>query len=338
MAKFDKSKLLDRVRTGTHGIGGDLAARLDRAEQLVERQPTGFADPSPQKAPVPVPPAFTRESRRADARRVYFAPTPIDLIDPNPFNARQIYRPERVKEMATSILAAGQLMPGLATIRNGRTILAAGHYRWKGIKTANLATMDLMIHEGLTDQELYQISYKENDERTEQSPLDNALAWRVLIDDQVYASESAIAEATGLSLPNVNKTLAILKLSEPVLDQVRQFPERCALSVLYELVQLEKAAGPDVTLQMLKKVMNEDAGRKEVTELRARFETPKVRKTKENSRQHKITIDGVHAGFIKEWDSGRVALEVTLGDSKARETLVQDLKKRFDTTGPGVAQ
>lgn len=336
MAKFDKSKLLDRVRTGTHGIGGDLAARLERAEQLVERQPTGFAEPLPTKAPAVAAPTFTRESARTDARQVYFASTPIELIDPNPFNARQIYRPERVKEMATSILAAGQLMPGLATVRNGRTILAAGHYRWKGIKAANLATMDLMIHEGLTDQELYQISYKENDERTEQSPLDNALAWRVLIDDQVYANESEIAEATGLSLPNVNKTLAILKLSEPVLEQVRQFPERCALSVLYELVQLEKVAGSDVTLQMLKKVMDDEAGRKEVTELRARYETPKTRKTKENSRQYKITIDGVQAGFIKEWDSGRVAFEVTLEDRNAREALVQDLKKRFDLKDPGV--
>jgi ParB family chromosome partitioning protein len=337
MAKFDKNSLASRVKSSSQGIGADIASRLDRAQELVKRQPTGFSEP--RDAPsVPdsktTAPAFTRESAGNGVRPVYFAAIPIDNIDPNPFNARQIYRPEQVKEIATSMLASGQLIPGLATVREGRTVLAAGHYRWKGIKAANIPFMNLMIHEGLTDQELYEISYKENDERTAQSPLDNALSWKKLIDDKIYASESAIAEATGMSLPNINKTLAILRLSEPVLELIRQQPEHYALSALYELVQLEKSAGTEVAVEIAKKIGNDEAGRKEVSELRARYEDPKIRKQKENSRQYKIHVDGQPAGFIKEWDSGRVVFEVTLGDQGAREALVQDLKARFNLADP----
>lgn len=330
MRKFDKNALADKVRAGSHQASSDITARLERAEALVKKQPTGFSETRQEAAPPATAAVFTRESAAPGNHAVYFARVPVEEIDPNPFNARQIYHPERVKEMATSILASGQLMPGLATKRDGRTVLAAGHYRWKGIRTAGLPYMNLMIHEGLSDQELYKISFKENDERTAQSPLDNALSWKRLLDDSVYPNESAIAEATGISLPNINKTLSILRLSENTLEFVRQKPEQYALSALYELVLLEKAAGPDVAGQMARKLSEEDIGRKEVAELRAQYENPKPRKTKENSRQYKIHIDGRHAGFIKEWDSGKVALEVNLADPPARERLVAELKSRFN--------
>jgi ParB family chromosome partitioning protein len=331
MAKFDKNALANKIKSGSHQASADITARLERAEALVKKQPTGFTEIPQAANPAPSASAtFTRESAGATSRPVYFAQVPVENIDPNPFNARQIYHPERVKEMATSILASGQLMPGLATKRDGRTVLAAGHYRWKGIKSANLPFMNLMIHEGLTDQELYEISFKENDERTAQSALDNALSWKRLLDDRIYLNESGIAEATGISLPNINKTLAILRLSEPTLEFVRQKPEQYALSALYELVLLERVAGADVAMAMARKLSAEEAGRKEVAELRAQYENPKPRKTKENSRQYKIHIDGQPAGFIKEWDSGKVVVEVNLVEPAARESLVAELKARFN--------
>jgi ParB family chromosome partitioning protein len=332
MAKFDKSALNSKIKAAAPAAESDITARLERAEVLVQRQPSGFSEIAspPEPAGTPAIGAFTRESAGQGSRAVYFAQVATENIRPNPFNARQIYHPERVKEMATSILASGQLMPGLATVRNGDTILAAGHYRWKGIKLSGIPFMNLMIHEGLTDQELYEISFKENDERTAQSPLDNALSWKKLLNDKIYSNESNIAEATGISLSNINKTLAILRLSEPTLEFIREKPEQYALSALYELVLLEKVAGFDVALDMARKLAADEAGRKEVAELRATYETPKPRKTKENSRQYKIHIDGQPAGFIKEWDSGKVALEVNLANPAERDALVQELKTKFN--------
>ena len=51
------------------------------------------------------------------ANGIYLAMVPLDQIDPNPFNARRIYRPTRVSELAASIGAHGQEVPGTGTRR-----------------------------------------------------------------------------------------------------------------------------------------------------------------------------------------------------------------------------
>ena len=257
------------------------------------------------------------------------AKVPLDFIDPNPFNARRIYRPTRVSELAASIGAHGQEVPGIGTQRGQRVVLAAGHYRLRALKVISAKTMDLMIHEDLSDRELYALSYRENAEREGHSSLDNALAWRELLDRGVYASETEIAETTGMSLPNVNKTIAALRLSAPVLDLVKEDPTAFALSSLYELALYEAIAGQPRALAMARMIGAGEAGRKEVQEARAKVESPKERKRKETSRQYKIRHDGQQIGSLKEWDSGKVALEVVLADPTERTALVSELRQRF---------
>jgi len=330
------------------------ADRFARAQALVERQPNGFAEKRAEPANETAVSADTAAATDAalsvatvvslptTAAAVpslgdpYFEDVDISLIDENPFNARRLYRPERVHELAGEIRADGQLVPGLATIRDGRRVLAGGHYRLRAIKAAGKSRMKLMIHPGLTDQQLYQMSYKENAEREQQSPLDNALAWKSLIDEGVYPSESAISVATGMSLPNVNKTMSILKLSEPVLDIVKERPEPFALSTLYQLTLLERVAGAPVATAMAAKVKDEVAVCRDVEEARARYENKPARKQKETSRQHKlVAADGTPLGILKDWDSGKVTFEVMLMDPTRRQALVEELRAKFASAQPG---
>ncbi|SDD56794.1 chromosome partitioning protein, ParB family [Cupriavidus sp. YR651] len=320
------------------------ADRFARAQALVERQPNGFAEKQPD---VPREPSSGQASQEIlaepaqihlvtsapttrESDEPYYEETDISLIDENPFNARRLYRPERVHELAESIRADGQLVPGIATVRDGRRVLAGGHYRYRALKVAGKTRMKLLVHPDLSDQQLYQLSYKENAEREQQSPLDNALAWRSLIDQGTYSSESAIAEVTGMSLPNVNKTLAILKLTEGVLDIVKERPEPFALSTLYQLTLLERAAGFQVATAMAVKIRDEVAVCRDVEEARARYENKPARKQKETSRQHRLLgADGQPLGVLKDWDSGKVTFEVTLLDPVRRQALVDELKARF---------
>lgn len=253
----------------------------------------------------------------------------LSLIDTNPYNARKIYRTERVSELAASIGAHGQEIPGVATLRNGRYVLAAGHYRLRALKTIGATHMALMIRDGLSDRDLYAQSFRENSQREPQSALDNAISWRSLIDQGVYASETEIAEITGISLPNVNKTLSILRLSQPIIALVSEDPDRFAMSVLYELALYEEKAGLQKALEMAQQVLANQVGRKEIHEARERLLSPKIRKTKENSRQHKITQNGAQIGIIKEWDSGKVIFEVMLMDEQQRGALINELRARF---------
>ena len=254
----------------------------------------------------------------------------VDLIDPNPFNARRIYRPERVKELSASILSHGQDIPGIATYRDGRYVLAAGHYRLRAIRLGGLQTMKLMVHPNLTDQELFAYSYRENAEREGQSALDNALCWQFLLDSQVYRSETDLAEVTGVSLPTVNKTLRILQLSKPVLDFVQEDPCKFSLSALYELALYEAVAkDPAATLALAVQAGEGVIGRTQIQEARAGIEAPKIRKAKETSRQYKIQRDGKQLGTVKAWDSGRIALDVVVDDERERNEVLSLLKQHF---------
>lgn len=254
-----------------------------------------------------------------------------DQIDPNPYNARKVYRPERVAELAASIGAHGQETPGLATIRNGRHILVAGHYRQRALRTLGNKPMLLTIRPDLTDRELYEMSYRENAEREEQSALDNALAWKELLEQGIYQSETEIAEATGISLPSVNRTLAILRLSDATMAVVKDFPTKFGVSVLYEIVQLEQCAGgEEQALACARGVAAGDISRRDIQAARERLAAPAApRKRKETARTYKIQKEGAAIGSLKTWDSGKISLEVVLADPRERAALINELQQRF---------
>ena len=320
--KIKKLDMASRVAKAADSAPA-IEDRLRHAKALADAHPT---------APQIEKPSFDVSHERLEGEgSSYFKSVPIELIDPNPYNARKIYRTERVSELASSIGAHGQDVPGIATERGGRYILAAGHYRWRAIKVLGLRTMNLMVHPDLSDKDLFAFSYRENAERESQTALDNALCWDELLKSKLYSSETELAEVTGMSLPNINKTMRILKLREPVLDLVKEDPSVFPLSVLYELALYESVANsPSASLDLARQIKAGEVGRKEVQEARSRLENPKQRKAKETSRQYKINREGHSVGFVKSWDSGRVALDVVISDPNERNEILELLKARFN--------
>jgi ParB family chromosome partitioning protein len=312
----------------------DIADRIRHAQEMAADHPAvgpmekgGSVRPDPVAAPTVE--QFTGKHDDSTSRAGRHQLVPIDLIDQNPFNARRIYRVARINELAASIGAHGQETPGTGTARNGRYLLAAGHYRLRALKLLGSKYMELMVRDDLTDRDLYEISYRENAEREQQTAFDNALSWRQLLDDAVYASETDIAEATGLSLPNVNKTMAALRLSAEIREIVAEDPSQFPLSVLYELALYEPVGGSDATKAFARMVMDGLIGRKQIQDARAEKATERPRKRKETSRQYKMQLAGEAIGSLKEWDSGKVAFEIQVKDPNQRASIVEELRKRF---------
>lgn len=307
---------------GSHPLGtqGTSAATQVHAERSLPA-PNIPADLSPQQA--------KGTAQHIGSPRGTFVEAPMGEIVPNPFNARKTYREARIREMKASLAANGQETPGTATIRDGKYVLAAGHYRFKGLQLLDAPTMALMVIPDLTDKQLYELSYRENAEREEQSALDNALAWSELIQSGIYANEQELAEAVGLSAPNVNKTLSILRLSKLVLDVVREDPGAFALGVLYELSLFEPVGGAEKTLDLAIAAGAGEIGRKQIQDARALLQQAKPRKGRESSRAYKLAVAGASSGVLKEWPSGKVAFEVNIADPLLREQFVNELRARF---------
>jgi ParB family chromosome partitioning protein len=133
-----------------------------------------------------------------------------------------------------------------------------------------------------------------------------------------------------MSAGTVNKTLALLKLPESVLAVMRDRPSAIGIAAGYELTLFFKHAGEERTRDLALRIMNEGLSSREVEAIRKHAQEGKARKVKEISRQYKIRTDaGELLGTIKEWDSGRVLLDVHLSDRNARDALLDALKARF---------
>ena len=71
---------------------------------------------------------------------------------------------------------------------------------------------------------------------------------------------------------------------------------------------------------------------RDLTALKDQKKNAKPRKPKQLSRQHKIVLPGTSNGLIKDWDSGRVVLEVTFSDPTDRERFVNELRAKFNVS------
>lgn len=316
---------LKKLKAGVdRGLVGEKEKTNTSRFELADKALKGHSESRPE-------PTFTGESSSSGAKIVLTVL--IDLIDSNPYNARRIYSQERIRELAGHLATDKQKVPALAMINHdepGRYILIDGEYRKRAARLANIGTLDLMLEPIKTHTELYRLSYMLNEERSPQTTLDNAMAWRDLLESKTVTKEEDIAALTGQSPATVNKTLAALNLPKSVIDRISESPASFGISIAYELTLLFKAAGEDQTVDAVKRVLTDGWGRRDLEELRKRLEHPKQRKKKDVGRQYKINdTHGQQKGFIKEWDNGKVVLEVRMADNKAREILMEELKTRF---------
>lgn len=327
--------------------------RFARAEQVIVERPGGLLAPpvapassasalaaaaavSAQDLAVPAGPpvsaGFSAESPiAAGARRLERIPLAF-LLD-NPLNARRIYDPEVVQDRAASIATHGQKTPGLATPVPGRAgyyYLIDGHYRKRALLAANKTDMECFVESDLGDLDLYRLSFLLNEQRSGQSALDNAIAWRQLIDENKISKEEEISELTGISAGTVSKTLALLRLPDSVLDVMKEKPAAIGIAAGYELTLYFKLKGEEATRELAQRIVNDGLSSREVESIRRQAQEGRTRKVKEISRQYKIRSEhGEVLGTIKEWDSGRVVLDIQVAERGARTELVSALKTRF---------
>ena len=110
---------------------------------------------------------------------------------------------------------------------------------------------------------------------------------------------------------------------------MRERPEKFGVFAGYELTFAAKKLSEPELLSLVERIVVEDLSSRQVGAIRTKLEAGDKRKRKETSRQYKIQNFGQQIGSLKEWDSGKVSLEVIVVDPKERATLVAELRTRF---------
>jgi len=292
----------------------------------------GATDPRPSNGG-----SFRAETGRMDGARVLRVA--ISKVHDNPYNARRLYSQELIKERAASIAAEGQKVPAAAVPhpeRPGEYILIDGQYRKRALQFLGRSEIDVILEQATSHKDMYRLSRLYNKQRNDGSAYDDALVWQQMLIDKVVADQDELAELAGVSKSVMSKTLGMLKLPEIALQRIQEQPQSVGSSMGYELFLLSKSAPQAEFMRVLEQALTGDITTKAVEAVRARLEKGVRRKSKEFSRQYKIKSGAAQIGVLKEWDSGKVSLEVRVIDPKERLELIEELKRRFGLSDPAV--
>ena len=142
----------------------------------------------------------------------------VSEIRPNPNQPRRHFDEAALETLSASIRQRGLLQPLVVRRVPDGYELIAGERRLRAAERAGLETVPVVVREA-DPQERLELALIENLQREDLTPLEEAEAYRHLID--VYGlTQEAVAQAVGKSRPSVANALRLLALPEAVKAQL----------------------------------------------------------------------------------------------------------------------
>ncbi len=147
---------------------------------------------------------------------------PVEQLRANQFQPRQDWDKEALQGLADSIGEKGILQPILVRRnpgKDGEYEIIAGERRWRAAQMAQLHEVPVIIKE-FTDAESMEIAIIENIQREDLSPIEEAEAYRKLMDDFGYVQET-LSKKVGKSRSYLANILRLLILPTNVQAMIR---------------------------------------------------------------------------------------------------------------------
>ncbi|WP_294131959.1 ParB/RepB/Spo0J family partition protein [uncultured Clostridium sp.] len=138
----------------------------------------------------------------------------INLIKSNEEQPRRSFDDEKILELAESIKSNGIIQPLVLKKVNNEYIIVAGERRWRAAKLIGLKEVPAIIM-NLTEKQILEISLIENIQREDLNSIEEALAYKKLINDFNLTQEE-LSKRIGKSRVTITNTLRLLNLSEDV--------------------------------------------------------------------------------------------------------------------------
>jgi ParB family chromosome partitioning protein len=251
----------------------------------------------------------------------------IRKVKDHPRNARHLYDPARIERMQATLARDGQQVPVIVMedpAEKGAYLLIEGRYRKRGLMALGKETIYAIVVEPLDDLEAYRLSLLLNEERNEQTALDNALSWRSLLDDGIFKNQEHIADYLNIKQGNVSKTLALLDLPANVLAIVKASPASFGVRIGFELKQLAKILDERKLEDVAEQVRDGQLSARDLEKLRERADKPV---TRERSRAYPLQWNGKALGSLREFEDGRLKIDLSGAPDHLRSKLIESVKR-----------
>jgi ParB family chromosome partitioning protein len=240
---------MDALRRSTAGnVAESMGAGLDALSTTA----------SPGYGPRPTPAHLQGVVRSKDSAQIA-----LDRIAPDPDQPREDFDEEALQRLADSLRTRGQLQPIRVRWDEGRGlyVIVCGERRWRAAGIAGLPSVSCVIVDGpLSAAELLAIQLVENALREDLKPVEQARAYRQLMDSHGWSTRQ-LARELSVAQPQVVRALSLLNLPEPVQEQVEQ--GALAPATAYEIGKLDSEAEQRA---MAERVVAEKLTRQEAVE------------------------------------------------------------------------
>jgi ParB family chromosome partitioning protein len=161
----------------------------------------------------------------------------IDLLEPNADQPRTRFREDKLEELAASIRANGIVQPILVRRQGQHFQIIAGERRWRAAQRAGLERVPVVVRD-IPDERVLELSLIENIQREELNPIEEANAYRRLIEGLGITQED-VARRVGRERSSVTNYLRLLRLPEEIQQWVEE--DKLSMGHARALLSLEQA-------------------------------------------------------------------------------------------------
>lgn len=185
----------------------------------------------------------------------------ISEIEVNPFQPRQHFDQDALKELAESIKVHGIIQP--VTVRKlarNQYQLISGERRFQASKIAGLKSIPAYVRSA-NDQQMLEMALIENIQRENLNPIEISLSYQRLI-TECNLKQDELGERVGKNRSTVTNYLRLLKLPPDIQIAVRD--NRLSMGHARAIISVENS---ESQLYIFKKIISEDLSVRKVEEL-----------------------------------------------------------------------
>ncbi len=207
----------------------------------------------------------------------------ITKVEPNRNQPRKKFDEDSLQELADSIKIHGVLFPILVVDRGSYYEIVAGERRWRAAKMAGLKEVPVIIRD-YTEKQIAEISLIENIQRTDLNPIEEAMAYKSLIDEYNYKQDE-LAERVSKSRTTITNSMRLLKLTQNVQDMI--VDDLISAGHARALLSIDN---PDEQYELAQRVMDEKLSVRDIEKI-VKAKNKPAKEKKKNEKQEALYHD-----------------------------------------------
>ena len=185
----------------------------------------------------------------------------IGEIEVNPFQPRQYFDQEALRELSESIKVHGIIQPiTVRKLSRNQFQVISGERRFQAARLAGLKTIPAYVR-AADDQQMLEMSLIENIQRENLNPIEIALSYQRLL-TECNLKQDELGERVGKNRSTVTNYLRLLKLPPDI--QIALRDNKLTMGHARAIINVEN---PEVQLLIFKRTLREDLSVRQVEEL-----------------------------------------------------------------------